>query len=100
MNTRLFRRVSLAALALLWAIPAHALFDVFLSFLASRLLLLLRQARYCHDFLFRFQLDELKKKLDSIRPQRPQEARKVSVLIEVSQFGECRKSGEQPDRSY
>jgi uncharacterized protein (TIGR02231 family) len=33
-------------------------------------------------------LDALKKKLDSMRPQRPQEARKVSVLIDCSQVGD------------
>jgi uncharacterized protein (TIGR02231 family) len=32
--------------------------------------------------------EALKKKLDSIRPQRPQEARKVSVLIETGQLGD------------
>jgi len=36
--------------------------------------------------------DALKKKLDSIRPQRPQEARKVSVLIEASQPGDFKMS--------
>jgi len=36
--------------------------------------------------------DALKKKLDSIRPQRPQEARKVSVLIEASQVGDFKLS--------
>jgi uncharacterized protein (TIGR02231 family) len=37
-------------------------------------------------------LDALKKKLDSIRPKRSQEARKVSVLIEASQVGDFKMS--------
>jgi uncharacterized protein (TIGR02231 family) len=37
-------------------------------------------------------LDALKKKLDSIRPKRSQEARKVSVLIEASQVGDFKLS--------
>ncbi|MCX6577647.1 MAG: mucoidy inhibitor MuiA family protein [Candidatus Aminicenantes bacterium] len=37
-------------------------------------------------------LDALKKKLDSIRPRRSQEARKVSVLIEASQVGDFKLS--------
>jgi uncharacterized protein (TIGR02231 family) len=36
--------------------------------------------------------ETLKKKLDSIRPQRPQEARKVSVLIDASQVGDFKMS--------
>ncbi len=36
--------------------------------------------------------DALKKKVDSIRPQQPQEARKVSVLIEASQPGDFKIS--------
>jgi uncharacterized protein (TIGR02231 family) len=37
-------------------------------------------------------LDALKKKLDSIRPRRPQEAKKVTVLIEASQVGDFKLS--------
>jgi len=38
------------------------------------------------------QLDALKKKLDSIKPSRPQESKKVAVLIEASQTGDFKLS--------